>query len=126
MIAAMPATLTAKIIDSATQRPAEGVRVQLYWVEAHGDVLLRAGSTNSDGTTPQPLLEASKMSAGTYKLVLHLGDYFELVHTDVPTRFLDVVPIVFVIDDASKHVSVHVRVAPTGYTVERVDDDAAR
>jgi 5-hydroxyisourate hydrolase len=126
MVATMPATLTAKIFDSATQQPVAGVRMQLYWVEAHGEVLLRAASTNADGTTPQPLLEASKMSAGTYKLVLHLGDYFELTHADVPTRFLDIVPIVFVIDDASKHAALHVNVSPTRYAVERVDEEALR
>jgi 5-hydroxyisourate hydrolase len=121
MLATMPSTLTAQIFDETTGQPASGVRVQLYWVEARGDVLLRAGSTNDAGSTDQPLLDPTKMSAGTYKLVLHLGDYFERSANDVPVRFLDVVPVVFVIDDASRNAHVRVSVSPTTYQVARID-----
>jgi 5-hydroxyisourate hydrolase-like protein (transthyretin family) len=115
----MTATLTAQIIDSVGNRPAGRVRFQLYWVESHGDVLLRAGSTTTDGSAGRPLLEASKMSAGTYKLVLHMGEYFDDTFASTGGRFLDIVPVVFVIDDASRHTFVRVSVSPTSYTVER-------
>lgn len=119
----MSAMLTARIFDATRGVPANGVRFQLYWVESHGDVLLRAGATNDQGTTDAPLLDPSKISAGSYKLVLHIGDYFESHNGDAnPGRvFLDLLPVVFVIDDASQPTHVEVRVWPTGYHVERAD-----
>lgn len=112
----MPA-LTANLTDALSNGPAVGVRMQIYWVETHGDVLLRAASTNARGTTDAPLVTGSKLSAGVYKLVLHAGDYFHHTHPDC-ARCLDVMPIVFVIDDASAGRVVHVSLSPNAYTVQ--------
>ncbi len=119
MTSTMSANLTTKIFDTARNVPAAGVRFQLYWVESRGDVLLRAGATNERGTTDAALLDPSKLSAGSYKLVLHIGDYFETHNTTAGRLFLDLLPVVFMIDDASQPTHVEVRVWPTGYNVER-------
>ncbi|MBC7785736.1 MAG: hydroxyisourate hydrolase [Burkholderiales bacterium] len=112
--------LTASLYDAHANTPAAGVRYQLYWTEARGDVLLRAGATNRLGTTDTPLLDINKLSAGVYKLVIHLGDYYE--HASIPDarHFLDVLPIVFVIDDARRSTRIAIRVTPTSYSVDRV------
>ena len=115
----MPGALTAQIHDALLDRPASGLRMQIYWVEPGGDVLLRAASTNADGSTVAPLVTGPKLSAGIYKLVLHAGDYLATTHADRP-RCLDVVPIVFVIDDASAGRHVKVSLGPDNYTVHCV------
>jgi 5-hydroxyisourate hydrolase len=119
MLSVMTATLSATIIDQLTQRPAEGVRFQIYWVEPHADVLLRSGCTNRRGTTDTPLLDPMKMSAGEYRLVLHMGDYFEDAGLARPRAFLDRLPVTFLIEDASKPTHIQISVSPTSYTVER-------
>jgi 5-hydroxyisourate hydrolase len=113
----MAGSLTSVIRDAIGDKPMTGIRLQLYWVENHGDVLVRAGATNARGTTNSPLLDASKLSAGTYKLVLHVGDYFASEQHPDAKRYLDVLPIVFVIDDASRHTQIDVAVTPNSYTV---------
>lgn len=115
----MPGSLTAIVRDSLLGRPAAGLRVQAYWVEAAGDVLLRAASTNDHGTTAAPLVSGSKLSAGVYKLVLHAGDYLQHTHPDV-SRSLDVLPVVFVVDDASAGRQVTIDLSPDGYAVRLV------
>jgi len=103
--------------DASGDKPMAGMRLQLYWVEHHGDVLVRAGATNARGSTDAPLLEGSKLSAGTYKLVLHVGDYFANEgHADAK-RYLDIVPVVFVVDDASARTRIDVELTPQSYAV---------
>lgn len=119
MIARMTSTLTISVHDDRFAAPAQGVRFQLYWVETDGDVLLRAGSTNAQGSTSGPLLDGPKMSAGVYRLVLHVGDYFEQTG-GVQRRFLDHLPVTFVIDDASCATDLKIHVQPGGYAVELV------
>jgi 5-hydroxyisourate hydrolase len=116
MIARMTATLTLSVTDETINRPAVGLRFQLYWVEGGDEILLRAGSTNDYGATSAPLLDGAKMSAGVYKLVLHAGDYFDCPPGE--GRVLDHVPVVFVIEDASRATELTVRLRPTGYAVD--------
>lgn len=119
MIAEMTATLTFTATDQLAGQRAAGMRFQLYWVESHGDVLLRAGATNAQGSTDAPLLDSSKMSAGTYKLVLHVGDYLEQRHVESPRQFLDLLPVVFVIEDASRPTQLQVDFTLDAYAVRR-------
>jgi 5-hydroxyisourate hydrolase/2-oxo-4-hydroxy-4-carboxy-5-ureidoimidazoline decarboxylase len=110
-------SLISFVRDTVGEKPMAGIRLQLYWVENHGDVLVRAGATNANGTTDTPLLESSKLSAGTYKLVLHVGDYFAGENHPDAKRYLDVLPVVFVVDDASARTRIDVDVTPASYTV---------
>lgn len=119
MLSTMTAILTATIHDAANDHPATGVRVQLYWIDTHGDVLLKSGCTNRYGTTDAPLLDQSKMSAGRYRLVLHIGDYFEEAGEPHPRSFVDTLPIAFVVDDASQPLHLSIRVSPGSYSVQR-------
>lgn len=115
----MTARLTASIHDTLHDRPASGVRFQLYWVDLHSDILLKSGCTNTGGTTLQPLLDSTKMSAGRYRLVLHIGDYFEECALSSARSFIDVLPLAFVIEDASEPLHLCIRVSPTAYSVEK-------
>ncbi len=119
MLTTMTATLTATIFDETADKPAQGVRLQLYWIESHGDVLLRSGASNADGSTDTPLLDSNKISAGRYRLVMHVGDYLEEAGHANPRIFLDLLPIAFVIEDASVPVHLTIRISPQSYQVSR-------
>jgi len=117
----MPGKLTTHVLDTSSGRPAGRMRVQLFWVEPDGspDVLIRATVTNADGRTEGPMIDGDRFSAGTYKLVFHVGEYFASCgHADA-RRFLDVVPICFVIDDATIPYHVPLLVSPWAYSTYR-------
>ncbi|CAN5423653.1 hydroxyisourate hydrolase [soil metagenome] len=115
----MTGKLSTHVLDISTGKPAAGMRVQLYWVEPHTEVLIRATATNADGRTDGPMVDGERFSAGMYKLVFHVGDYFIESHHADAKRFLDIVPLVFVVDDASKPYHVPLLVSPWAYSTYR-------
>jgi 5-hydroxyisourate hydrolase len=55
--------LSTHVLDTATGRPAEGVRVELY----RGDELVGSGETDGDGR----VRSLAETQAGRYRLVFH-------------------------------------------------------
>src|SRR5271154_2311438 len=103
--------LTTHVLDTANGCPAAGVRVALY----QGNKLISEGLTNRDGRMESPLAEGPSLVAGTYRLEFSVGAYFEgRGHADA-RRFLDIVPVVFVVVDASHSYHVPLLVSPWAY-----------
>jgi hydroxyisourate hydrolase len=75
--------------------------------------------TNEDGRTNAPLLVGDDVQSGTYRLAFHVGDYFAGQGHHDARRFLDVVPIVFVIDDPKGGYHVPLLVSPWAYSTYR-------
>jgi hydroxyisourate hydrolase len=116
----MPGKLTTHVLDTAHGRPASGMRVELYRVGSPGgEAPLVEVVTNSDGRTPAPLLAGETIAAGTYRLVFHVGAYFAARGHPDARRFLDVVPVVFVIDDPAGAYHVPLLVSPWSYSTYR-------
>ena len=74
--------------------------------------------TGADGRTPAPLL-IDRIACGTYRLVFYVGDYFAGRGDPDARRFLDVVPIVFTIDDPAAAYHVPLLVSPWSYSTYR-------
>ena len=116
----MAGKLTTHVLDTSRGRPAAGMRVELYRVGAPGGAApLAVVETGPDGRTPAPLLEGDAMTAGTYRLAFHVGAYFAARRDPDAKRFLDVVPIVFTIDDPLAHYHVPLLVSPWSYSTYR-------
>jgi hydroxyisourate hydrolase len=115
------AGLTTHVLDVTRGGPAEGVRIELYELDADGGRrLLAATATNSDGRTDKPLIGALEAHAGRFELVFHAGDYFHrqgAALADPP--FLDVVPIRFAVSDPTRHYHVPLIVSPWSYSTYR-------
>ena len=75
--------------------------------------MLKTVQTNKDGRTDAPLLADKEMVAGTYELVFHVGDYFG------ERKFLDRVPVRFIISDAVAKYHVPLLVSPWSYSTYR-------
>ena len=109
--------LTTHVLDTASGRPAAGVRVVLRRPGA-AEVLADA-TTNTDGRLDRPLLEGAAFKTGSYELEFHVGDYFRargVALAEPP--FLDVVPVQFgIAEDAHYHVPL--LVSPYGYSTYR-------
>jgi 5-hydroxyisourate hydrolase len=109
--------LTTHVLDTASGRPAAGVRVVL---RRDGDAAVVAeATTNADGRLDKPLLEAAAFRPGRYELSFHVGDYFRKSGVKLAEpAFLDVIPLRFAVaEDAHYHVPL--LVSPYGYSTYR-------
>ncbi len=118
----MAGRLTTHVLDTANGRPAAGMLIELWAVNAHtGEQrLIRQVQTNADGRTDEPLLTGDNLLAGIYELVFCVGDYFATGPLLQPAPpFLDRVPVRFGIADPEQHYHVPLLVAPYTYTTYR-------
>lgn len=111
--------LTTHVLDTSTGRPAAGIRIELYRLEAQR-LLLADVTANDDGRVDAPLLEGDGFSSGEYELVFHAGDYFKQpARRDTEKQFLDHVVIRFVVADSGEHYHVPLLLSPFGYSTYR-------
>ena len=103
--------LTTHVLDTMRGCPAAGVKIELWLLDKKA--LLKTVQTNSDGRTDAPLLEGNSMATGNYELIFFVGDYFG------DKKFLDRVPVRFVISDANAKYHVPLLVSPWSYTTYR-------
>ena len=105
--------LTTHVLDTMRGRPAAGMQIELWAIAGDAPKLLKTIRTNADGRADAPLLEGDAMIAGNYELVFFVGDYFG------EKKFLDRVPVRFVISDASAKYHVPLLVSPWRYSTYR-------
>jgi 5-hydroxyisourate hydrolase len=111
--------LTTHVLDTATGRPAAGLKIELFMRDG-GVVLLKSVTTNHDGRTDGPLLEGASFMRGHYELLFHAGDYLRAQGQPIPDpAFLDVIPIRFGIADPLQHYHVPLLLSPYGYSTYR-------
>jgi 5-hydroxyisourate hydrolase len=113
--------LTTHVLDTAIGRPAAGMRIDFWYIDADNNRhLLKTVETNADGRTGAPLLQGDEFVAGRYELVFFVGDYFSRVgvaSADPP--FLGEVPLRFGIADAGSHCHVPLLASPWSYSTYR-------
>ena len=104
-------SLTTHVLDTMRGCPAAGMKIELWSLDQ--SKLLKTIETNSDGRSEAPLLAGNEMATGNYELVFHVGDYFG------ERRFLDRVPVRFIISDAAAKYHVPLLVSPWAYSTYR-------
>jgi 5-hydroxyisourate hydrolase len=104
-------TLTTHVLDTMRGIPAAGMTIELWSVDQ--SKMLKSVQTNSDGRTESPLLAGQEMAAGNYELIFFVGAYFG------ERRFLDRVPVRFVIADPAAKYHVPLLVSPWAYSTYR-------
>ena len=104
-------SLTTHVLDTMRGEPAAGMTIELWFLDRSERV--KTVRTNSDGRTDAPLLTGDEMAAGNYELIFFVGDYFG------ERRFLDRVPVRFVISDATAKYHVPLLVSPWAYSTYR-------
>jgi 5-hydroxyisourate hydrolase len=115
----MTGKLTTHVLDTASGKPAVGMRIELHLLEAGKKTPLNDQVTNRDGRTDQPMLVDEKFKPGHYRLLFHVADYFALVGSSDAGKFLDVVPVLFRIDDVNASYHVPLLVSPWAYSTYR-------
>ena len=104
-------SLTTHVLDTMRGVPAAGMKIELWSIDQ--SKMLKSVQSNSDGRVDEPLLASEQMKAGNYELVFFVGDYFG------ERRFLDRVPVRFVISESTAHYHVPLLVSPWSYTTYR-------
>ena len=122
------------MLDTANGRPADGLKIQLWKIEADEKRFLKEVITNQDGRTETPLLLGDELRAGVYELVFQVGPYFQnlsrrsvaeaeaaqdaFLKTTEDT-FLGDVPVRFRILNPGENYHVPLLVSPWSYTTYR-------
>ena len=109
--------LTTHVLDTASGKPAKGMRIQLRRAEAPD--VLKDALTNADGRLAQALLESDAFQPGIYELTFHVGDYYR-ARGQAPAEpaFLDLVPVrVGLAEGRDYHVPL--LISPYGYSTYR-------
>jgi 5-hydroxyisourate hydrolase len=112
--------LTTHVLDTASGRPAVGMKIELSMLEGASWNLLKSRQTNADGRTDVPLLEGAELKKGQYRLVFDVAAYYRGLGEKLPEPpFLDRVPLRFGIADPSLHYHVPLLCTPWSYTTYR-------
>ena len=130
----MSGKLSTHVLDTANGRPADGLKIQLWKIEADEKRFLKEVITNQDGRTETPLLLGDELRAGVYELVFQVGPYFQnlsrrsvaeaeaaqdaFLKTTEDT-FLGDVPVRFRILNPGENYHIPLLVSPWGYTTYR-------
>ena len=121
------ARLSTHVLDTHGGRPADGMQVCLErqtrsaeGAQAAAWEVLCTVTTNADGRTDQPLLQADRLQTGLYRLTFQVANYFKAQGLDLPDpAFLQEVPLVFGIADAQGHYHVQLLCSPWSYSTYR-------
>lgn len=112
--------LTTHVLDTASGKPGEGVKIEFSVLDGETYKLLATVHTNADGRNAQPLLTPETMKVGKYQLVFYIGEYFTKLGTVLPNPpFLEKAIIQFGMADATAHYHVPILVSPWSYTTYR-------
>lgn len=112
------ARLTTHVLDTAHGRPAAGVAVRLFSIEAERR-LLASTETNADGRTDTPLSGTAELASGCYELEFDVGPYFAAASaSNGGPPFLDTV-VIRVTLVAGEHYHVPLLVSPWSYSTYR-------
>lgn len=113
--------LSTHVLDTAHGCPAGGMQVTLQRRGAAGFETLKTLTLNADGRSDGgPLLDASAMAAGAYRLLFEVAPYFRARGVALPDPpFIDTVTLDFGIADALGHYHVPLLVSPWSYSTYR-------
>jgi 5-hydroxyisourate hydrolase len=108
--------LTTHVLDTATGKPAAGVKLALYRVSGNSHRKVKEAVTNEDGRCDAPILEGKDFQPGQYELIFFAGDYLRANGAALPEPlFLDQIPIRFGMA-GEKHYHVPLLLSPFGYS----------
>jgi 5-hydroxyisourate hydrolase len=107
-------TLSTHVLDTASGRPAAGVRVALDRRDGDAWVPLGGGVTDDDGRVRD--LAPEGLGPGVHRLVFATGEWFA---ASGRTGFYPEVPVVFEITDSDGHYHVPLLLSPFAFSTYR-------
>ncbi len=112
--------LSTHVLDTAHGCPAAGMKITLQRDTGGAWATLKSLPLNHDGRADGPLLNATEMAVGRYRLLFEVAAYFRGRGIALPEPpFIDVVQLDFGIADAAGHYHVPLLVSPWSYSTYR-------
>lgn len=112
--------LSTHVLDTAHGCPAAGMKITLQRDTGGAWATLKSLPLNHDGRADGPLLNATEMAVGRYRLLFEVAAYFRGRGITLPEPpFIDVVQLDFGIADAAGHYHVPLLVSPWSYSTYR-------
>jgi 5-hydroxyisourate hydrolase len=113
--------LSTHVLDTAHGGPAAGMRVTLQHIDADGAATtLKSVVLDADGRAGGPLLDATTMAVGRWRLLFEVAPYFRARGVALPEPpFVDTVQLDFGIADAAANYHVPLLVSPWSYATYR-------
>ncbi len=108
--------LTTHVLDTASGRPAAGLKIRLEKSLAGDFKLVGEGTTNQDGRLDAPLLSAEQWGAGVYRIRFETGAYFA---NSGAVCFYPYVEVVFEVRAPDEHHHVPLLLSPYGFSTYR-------
>lgn len=103
----MRSDVTVRVVDMLHGVAAGGLRIDLSRIDGERETPLRSVAVDAHGGTGDALLAGDVYRAGTYSMLLHVGEYFRA--RGVQSPFLSVVPIRLQVADADARLHVAVQ-----------------
>jgi 5-hydroxyisourate hydrolase len=107
--------LSTHILDTALGRPAVGVKLALWQLQAAGWTEIGSGVTDSDGRC-RTLLGDTNLAAGEYSIRFETGPWYEAQGLQ---GLYPHVAIVFTVRDPDQHYHIPLLLTANGYTTYR-------
>jgi 5-hydroxyisourate hydrolase/2-oxo-4-hydroxy-4-carboxy-5-ureidoimidazoline decarboxylase len=104
--------ITTHVLDTSTGIPAKGMAIQLEEISEGLSKPITTGITNNDGRIADLLPPGKLLNTGTYQMVFHTANYYELQGQN---GFYPQVKIQFIVSDHD-HYHVPLLINPFGYT----------
>jgi 5-hydroxyisourate hydrolase len=112
--------LSTHVLDTAHGCPAAGMKVTLQRMQGEQAVTVKQLTLNHDGRADGPLLDATQMATGRWRLLFEAAPYFRAKGVDLPDPpFIDTVQLDFGIADAAGHYHVPLLLSPYSYSTYR-------
>ena len=111
--------LTCHVLDTHGGKPAGGMRVDLAIRDGANWKALKSVTTVATGRTAAPLLDATEIAAGEYRLEFHHADYFARQAKLSDPPFYDRIVHFLAIDAADAHCHITMVASPWGYSTYR-------
>ena len=110
-------TISTHVLDTATGRPAEGLRIVLERVGDGGEAAAAGGgTTNADGRVKELLAPGTALAEGVYRLRFDTGAWFARAGRDA---FYPEVTVLFRVGAGDGHYHVPLLLSPFGYSTYR-------
>ena len=114
------AGISTHVLDTSRGAPAQGMAIELHFLDGGERRLLAAVTTNADGRTAAPLVAADRLDTGVYELSFHAADYFHGLGVALPDPpFLGVIVIRVGIADSAANYHVPLLLSPFAYSTYR-------
>jgi 5-hydroxyisourate hydrolase len=113
--------LSTHVLDTMHGGPAAGMAVELHTTSQGQSTLVKRFVLNADGRHPDgPVLDATGLARGTYRLVFDVAPYFRSRGVVLPEpNFLDRVSLDFGVAHPEQHYHVPLLVSPWSYSTYR-------